>query len=109
VTLELPPAFIRHLEATPTAELAMIYNQGAPFGGGDTYVARVDRSDAPAVVFPGTDLTSTFTLLDPAYLYGVSDMKFYKLQAPLQSTPLPASLRSVAGDPTGGYHVVRPR
>jgi hypothetical protein len=108
VRLQLPPAFLRKLGAKSTADLAMVFNKSGPFTVGDTYVVRLDTPGATPLFFPETDLTFAFRLLDPAYLYGVSDMKFYKLQAPLQATPLPTSLHPVAGNPTGSYHVVVP-
>ncbi len=109
VRLELPPAFFRGLGAAPTAGLAMLFNAGESFTHGDTYLVRLDTPEAAAVVFPGTNLADEFTLLDPAYLYNVDDMKFYRLQAPLQATALPASLQPVEGHPAGSYHIVVPR
>jgi hypothetical protein len=109
VRLQLPPAFARSLGPTPPAGLAMLFNVSSPFAAGDTYVVRLDPPDAPAALFPATDLTSDFALLDPAYLYGMDAMKFYRLQAPLQATPLPTALQAVEGNPIGSYHVVVPR
>jgi hypothetical protein len=109
VRLELPPAFFRGLGAAPTAGLAMLFNAGEPFVDGDTYLVRLDAPETPAVVFPGINLGGDFTLLDPVYLYNVDDLKFYRLQAPLQATALPTSLQPVDGHPVGSYHVVVPR
>jgi len=109
VRLQLPPAFARTLGVAPTAQLAMLVNRESPFETGDTYLVRLDAPDAPALLFPKTDLTSSFRLLDPAYLYGVSDMKFYKQEAPLQATRLPTALQPVASHPIGNYHIVAPR
>ena len=109
VRLQLPSAFARGLGASPTAELAMVVNRENLFEPGDTYLVRLDEPDAPALLFPKTDLTSSFRLLDPAYLYGVSDMKFYTLQVPPQATRLPTALQPVASHPTGSYHIVAPR
>jgi hypothetical protein len=40
----------------------------------------------------------------------VDDMKFYRLQAPLQATALPTALQpAVSGNPVGAYHVIQPR
>jgi hypothetical protein len=109
VRLQLPPAFFRTLGPTPTAGLAMVFNVSSPFAAGDTYVVRLDPPEAPPAVFPATDLTSDFMLLDPVYLYNAGDMKFYRLQAPLEATALPTSLQAVDGNPAGSYHVVVPR
>ena len=109
VRLALPPAFFRDLAPAPTATLAMVVNAGSPFAAADTHVVRLDTPDAPALVFPATNLSADFALLDPAYLYNVDDMKFYRLQAPLQATALPTPLQPVEGNPGGSYHVVVPR
>jgi hypothetical protein len=87
----------------------MVFNTGGVFSETDSYLVRLDDPDAPAVVFPATNLTADFALLNPAYLYHVGDMKFYRLEAPLQATALPASLQPVDGNPTGSYHVAVPR
>ena len=109
VRLTLPPAFSRGLGRTTTSALAMVLNTDGVLGETDSYLVRLDDPDAPAVVFPATSLTADFALLDPAYLYHLGDMKFYRLEAPLQATALPASLQPVDGNPTGSYHVAVPR
>lgn len=58
-------------------------------------------------VFPGEDFRDSFTLLDPSYLYSVEDLRFYRLEPPLQRTALPARLADVPGNPPGDYHVIR--
>ncbi|MGH7388783.1 MAG: hypothetical protein ACREM3_04910 [Candidatus Rokuibacteriota bacterium] len=58
----------------------------------------------PPSTFEG-DLSETFTVLDPAYLYNVGDFRFYR-PAPLQATALPARLApaTAAG---GEFHAIR--
>jgi len=109
IRLALPPAFFRGVGAPPTAALAMVFNAAGVFADPDTYLVRLDDPDAPAVVFPATNLASDFRLLDPAFLYNVDDMKFYRLQAPLEVTALPTPLQPVEGNPAGSYHAVVPR
>lgn len=71
----------------------------------DTTVVSLDDS-ATSVVFPGVSLREDFTMLEPAYLYRTSDMKFYRLAPPLQQSALPASLAQ-PGESFGSYHTVR--
>ena len=63
-------------------------------------------SQAP-IVFPDEDLGFSFTLLEPGFLYNAQDLKFYRLQPPLQRTALPAKLADVPDNPAGDYHAVR--
>ncbi|HLC41553.1 MAG TPA: hypothetical protein VJO34_07990, partial [Methylomirabilota bacterium] len=61
----------------------------------------------PPIFFPN-DLSTSFTLLEPSHLYNTNDLKFYRLQPPLQRTPLPAKLAEVpGGNPFGDFHAVR--
>ncbi len=60
--------------------------------------------ETPSRTFEG-DLSATFTVLDPTYLYNVTDFRFYR-QAPLQATALPARLAPASA--TGGeFHAIR--
>ncbi|MBI3028539.1 MAG: hypothetical protein HYY64_03405, partial [Candidatus Rokubacteria bacterium] len=61
---------------------------------------------APATPLPG-DLSDSFTLLNPSYLYSVQDMKFYRPRPQLQPTALPARLADVPGNPVGDHHAIR--
>jgi hypothetical protein len=58
----------------------------------------------PPSTFEG-DLSATFTVLDPTYLYNVGDFRFYR-PAPLQATALPARL-APATAPGGEFHAIR--
>jgi hypothetical protein len=66
----------------------------------------LDGGQAP-IVFQNEDLSRSFTLLDPRFLYNVDDMRFYRLTPPLMRTALPAPLAPVEGNPTGDYHAIR--
>ncbi len=63
----------------------------------------------PPVVFPDVDLSESFRVLEPSYLYDVTDLKFYRLQPPLQRTALPAKLADLpdGSNPVGDYHAIR--
>lgn len=61
---------------------------------------------APATVFGDVDLSESFTLLDPGYLYNVQDLRFYRPRPPLAPTALPARLVDVPGNPVGDYHAI---
>ncbi len=58
-------------------------------------------------VFSGVDLSASFVLLQPRFLYHVGDLKFYRPRPPLRSTALPARLADVPGNPVGDYHAIR--
>lgn len=70
-----------------------------------TYLISLDGDRAP-VFFEATDLRSGFRLLDPRYLYRTSDLRFYRLEAPLQPTVLPAKLLDMPNKPIGDFHIV---
>lgn len=61
---------------------------------------------ARATVFGDVDLSESFTLLDPGYLYSVQDLRFYRPYPPLAPTALPARLFDVPGNPVGDYHAI---
>lgn len=91
------------------------YSLGAPTGGAvlvqsssprGAYLTPLDGAQ-PAVFFPDAGRLSSFTLLEPAFLFNVTDEKFYRRQPPLQRTALPASLVGVGGTPSGDYHAVK--
>ncbi len=66
----------------------------------------LEGGQGPAV-FPDVELSESFTLLDPSFLYNMTDEKFYRPQPPLRRTALPARLADVAGNPIGDYHTIR--
>lgn len=66
----------------------------------------LEDSQAPTV-FSGVDLSASFALLDPRFLYHVRALKFYRPRPPLQPTALPARLADVPGNPVGDYHAIR--
>jgi len=66
----------------------------------------LEDSQGPTV-FSGVDLSVSFALLDPRFLYHVGDLKFYRPRPPLQPTALPARLADVPGNPVGDYHAIR--
>jgi len=91
------------------------YSLGAPTGGAvlvqslsprGAYLAPLDGTQPP-VFFPDASLLSSFTLLEPAFLFNVNDEKFYRRQPPLQRTALPAGLVGVGGTPFGDYHAIK--
>lgn len=63
-----------------------------------------------STLFPDEDMTQ-FVLLEPDLLYNTADLKFYRKQAPLQRTALPATLArfSIEEDSPRAYHVLRLR
>ncbi len=69
------------------------------------YLTPLNGTESP-VFFPDTSRLSSFTLLDPTFLFNVIDEKFYRRQPPLQRTALPASLVSVGATPFGDYHAI---
>jgi hypothetical protein len=66
----------------------------------------LEDSQGPTV-FSGVDLSASFALLDPRFLYHVGDLKFYRPRPPLRPTALPARLADVPGNPAGDYHAIR--
>ncbi|MEK7385161.1 MAG: hypothetical protein AABZ83_01860, partial [candidate division NC10 bacterium] len=63
---------------------------------------------APARVFEEPGALFGFRLLDPQYLYNVDVQRFFRLDPPLQATPLPARLTPLSPNPTfGDYHTIR--
>jgi hypothetical protein len=66
----------------------------------------LEDSQGPTV-FSGVDLSASFALLDPRFLYHVGALKFYRPRPPLQPTALPARLADVPGNPVGDYHAIR--
>gem|GEM_PF-2412755 len=70
-----------------------------------TTVVRLDGS-SPPVTLTG-DLSKTFTVLDPGYLYNFAgDLRFYRLQEPPEPTALPARLAPASAQ-GGDFHTVR--
>lgn len=55
----------------------------------------------------GQDLSNQFVLLDPAKLYHVGDLRFYRLTSPLTRTALPRKLADVPENNVGDYHIVK--
>ena len=81
-------------------EQELVFSADVPFrsiGGGDP------------ILFADADLTGSFVMLEPSYLYNVDDLKFYRPRPPLQATSLPAALVDVAADPLGDFHAIRLR
>ena len=75
-------------------------------GGQGTTLFRLDPTQAPTF-FPNVDLTRSYTLIEPSYLYNTADLKFHRLQPSLETTALPAKLAVVTGNPIGDYHAIR--
>jgi hypothetical protein len=98
------------LSSTVTSSLATVF-----FSDDDTFLdARAGSYLVPLdggapIYFDQENLGRGFALLDPGYLYGTDNLKFYRLQPPLQPSVLPAALAPVAGNPRGDYHTVRLR
>ena len=94
-----------HVLGTVTGSAALVESeQFEPFSF-SSLVIPLDGTQAP-VDFPGESLTATFTLLAPSFLYDIETMKFYRLQAPLQRSALPARLAAVPKNRNGDYHAV---
>jgi hypothetical protein len=74
---------------------------------GRSYLVRLDAT-APARVFEEPGALFGFRLLDPQYLYNVDVQRFFRLDPPLQATPLPARLTTLSPNPAfGDYHTIR--
>jgi len=89
----------------PTGSDALLSSLFSTGGHGPT-LFRLDPTQAPTF-FPNVDLTRTYTLLEPSYLYNTADLKFHRLQPSLETTALPAKLAVVTGNPIGDYHAIR--
>lgn len=89
-----------HFLGPATGATVMVFARGR-----DSFLIPLDGSQPPAF-FP-VDLSSSFAVLDPSYLYHVGDLKFYRPRPPLQPTALPARLADVPGNPVGDYHAIR--
>jgi hypothetical protein len=57
----------------------------------------------------GSGFRRNFTVLDPGFLYSLQDLKFYRLESPLQRTALPGKLADLpdGSNPIGDYHAIR--
>jgi hypothetical protein len=57
----------------------------------------------------GSGFRRNFTVLDPGFLYSPQDLKFYRLESPLQRTALPGKLADLpdGSNPIGDYHAIR--
>jgi hypothetical protein len=60
-----------------------------------------------AQIFPGEDLGLSFRLFEPAHLYHLQDLRFYRTRPTLGPTALPAKLIDAPDHPIGDYHVIR--
>jgi hypothetical protein len=74
-------------------------------GPAGTFVVGLEEG-AVESFFAGEDLAFDFAVLAPDRLYSVRDFRFYRSEPPLQATPLPARLTTVAGNPVGDYHAI---
>lgn len=71
------------------------------------YVIALDGT-APVRVFEDPGALVGFRLLDPQHLYNVDVQRFFRLDPPLQATPLPARLTTLDPNPVfGDYHAIR--
>jgi len=71
------------------------------------YVIALDGT-APPRVFDDPSTLTRFRLLDPQFLYHVDVQRFFRLDPPLQATPLPARLTPLDPNPVfGDYHAIR--
>ena len=89
-----------------TSTLALVTEEDFTAFAVSTTLAWLDGS-RPPTSFPGVDLSGSFRVLDPSYLYNVNDMKFYRLVPTLQRTAFPAKLFELADNPIGEYHAIR--
>ena len=96
-----------HLLGTTTGAVATLWFQNADDGRTGSFLIPLGGGDP--TFFPDADLTSSFVMLEPSYLYNVDDLKFYRPRPPLQATSLPAALVDVAADPLGDFHAIRLR
>ncbi len=93
------PLDVYHLRSAASGAALVVSRTPSP----TTRVVALDGAVPPQTL--EGDLSQSFTLLDPAYLYNVDDFRFYR-QAPLQATVLPARL-SPATAPGGEFHAIR--
>jgi hypothetical protein len=103
IVADLPAAF--NSLGTVTRSAALVSSLPATGGMRSTFVASFDASTT--VAFGGIDLRPSFALLDPVYLYGLTDLRFHRLAPTLERTPLPARLVGGPGNPGADYHTVR--
>ncbi len=89
-----------------TSTLALVTEEDFNTFAVSTSLVSLDGSRTP-VVFPDVNLSGSFRMLEPSYLYNVADRKFYRLAPPLQQTALPAKLFELADNPIGEYHAIR--
>lgn len=104
IRVELPVA--RHFLEGATSATALVTSFAFPTFEPTTLLIPLEGTKPP-IAFPNEDLSFAFTLLDPSFLYHVEELKFYRLQPPLQRTALPAKLADVPGNPIGDYHAIR--
>ncbi|MEK6718938.1 MAG: hypothetical protein AABZ16_15750, partial [candidate division NC10 bacterium] len=102
VRLPVRPEGVHFLGPT-TSAMAMVQDL-------ESFLVPLDGSRSP-IEFQGIFLAGSFTLLDPGFLYNVTDLKFYRARPPLQRTTLPAKLADLpdGSNPIGDYHVIRVR
>jgi hypothetical protein len=76
--------------------------------GGNSFLIPLDGA-RPRTDFPGVNLGTFFTLLDPGYLYSVQELKFFRSKPPLERTALPAKLADLPDrtNLVGDYHAIR--
>lgn len=106
--VQLRPGF-RYL-GTATPSVATVWFQdddSLPEQRAGSYLLPLDGGE-PAF-FAGQDLTASYVVLAPGYLYNVDDLRFYRPTPPLQATALPAALADVADDRLGDFHALRLR
>ncbi len=96
-----------HVLGTTTGSVATVWFQNADDGQTGSFLIPLGGGDP--IFFPDADLTRSFVMLEPSYLYNVDDLKFYRLKPPLRATTLPSALVDVAADPLGDFHAIRLR
>jgi len=89
----------------PATGAAALVSSFLMTGDTGTTLFRLDAAQA-STLFPDVDLTQTYTLLEPSYLYNTTDLKFHRPVPSLDKSALPASL-AAGGSRTGDYHTIR--
>jgi len=94
-----------HVLGSVAGALALV----STLGGGSFHLVPLEGPQAPAF-FPFPANSESFTVLGSRFLYNkAEDLKFYRLQPPLQATALPAKLANLPDgtNPIGDYHAIQ--
>jgi len=102
--LAVPDSF--HDLGGQAASSAVLLSYRPRFGTRGTFFVPLEEGGI-ASFFANDELLFDFALVGADQLYSVRDFRFYRSEAPLRATPLPARLSPLSPNPIGDYHALK--